>query len=229
MATKDFYIILGVSRTESPAGIRGAFRELAKIYHPDRVGPEATQKFQEIAEAYEVLSDPDKRKQYNETLHDAVTVRAPQRPEPISPGRSYTAEPLAPRPMSVFHDFQTIGPSFDALFDRMLRSFTGIAVPKGERIEDLNIEVVLSPLEAARGAVAPIGVPVFHTCSLCHGTGRDWLFPCMACAGRWMIERETTISVHIPPMVHDRSVIDVPIERLGVQNFSLRLYIRISN
>jgi len=229
MAIKDFYIILGVSRTESPAGIRGAFRELAKTYHPDRVGPQATQKFQEIAEAYEVLSDPDKRKQYNETLHDTVTVRAPQRPEPISPRRRYPVEPLAPRPMSVLHDFQTIGPSFDALFDRMLRNFTGNTVPKGERIENLNIEVVLSPLEAARGAVAPIGVPAFHTCSLCHGSGRDWLFPCMACAGRGIIERETTVSVHIPPMVRDGTVIEVPTERLGVQHFFLRLYIRVSS
>jgi hypothetical protein len=62
--------------------------------------------------------------------------------------------------MSILHDFETIRPSFDALFDRVLRNFTGIEVPKGERIEDLNIEVVLSPLEAARGVVAPIGVPV---------------------------------------------------------------------
>jgi hypothetical protein len=72
----------------------------------------------------------------------------------------YRPAPLIPEPVSILHDFQTIRPSFDALFDRVLRNFTGIEVPKGERIEDLNIEVVLSPLEAARGVVAPIGVPV---------------------------------------------------------------------
>jgi molecular chaperone DnaJ len=229
MAIKDFYIILGVSRTESPAGIRGAFRELAKIYHPDRVGPEATQKFQEIAEAYEVLSDPEKRQQYNHTLRDSETIRITERAERIAPGRRYAAEPLAPTPMSVLHDFRTIGPSFDALFDRMLRNFTGSAVPKDEQIDELNIEVVLSALEAARGAVAPIAVPVFHTCSLCHGSGRGWLFPCMACAGRGMIERQTTISVRIPAMVGDRTVIEVPLETLGVHYFLLRLYIRVSS
>jgi molecular chaperone DnaJ len=228
MANKDFYIILGVSRTESPSGIRDAFRELAKIYHPDRSGPQTTQKLQEIAEAYEVLSDPEIRRQYNQTLRDAENFMATEPPEPMSPRPSYQPEPLVPHPMSILHDFQTMRPSFDALLDRMLRNFTGIGVSKGERMEDLNIEVVLSPLEAARGAIAPIGVPVFHTCSLCHGSGRDWLLPCMACAGQGMIEQETTVSVRIPPMVRDRTIIEVPIEGLGVHNFFLRLHIRIS-
>jgi molecular chaperone DnaJ/curved DNA-binding protein len=130
--------------------------------------------------------------------------------------------------MSILHDFQTIRPSFDALFDRMLRNFTGIEVSKGERIEDLNVEVVLSPPEAARGVLAPIGVPVFRPCSLCSGSGRDWLAPCMACGGQGMIEQEMTVSVRIPPMVRDRTVIEVPIEGLGIHNFFLRLHIRIS-
>ena len=72
MANKDFYIILGVSRTESPSGIRDAFRELAKIYHPDRSGPQTTQKLQEIAEAYEVLS-LWQRSRRNRCLLDPVT------------------------------------------------------------------------------------------------------------------------------------------------------------
>ncbi|MBI3303367.1 MAG: DnaJ domain-containing protein, partial [Deltaproteobacteria bacterium] len=48
MLKKDYYLILGVSRTESPRGIRAAFRELAKRYHPERIGPQGTRFFQEI-------------------------------------------------------------------------------------------------------------------------------------------------------------------------------------
>jgi DnaJ-class molecular chaperone len=230
MVKKDYYVILGVSRSESPTGIHEAFRKLAKIYHPDMGGPEpaATETFQEIAQAYETLSDPEQRQAYDQWLRREENVF---RPEPLERTRRpgwYWPEPLVPQPMSILRDFQTVRPSFDALFDRMLRNFTGLGAPKGERIEELNIEVVLSPLEAARGVVAPVGVPVFQSCSLCHGTGRDWMFPCLACGGQGMIEEETTVSVRIPPMIPDRAIIEIPIEGLGVHNFFLRLHIRIS-
>jgi DnaJ-class molecular chaperone len=68
MAIKDYYLILGVSRDESPEGIRAAFRQLAKRYHPDRAGAESTAEFQQIVEAYEVLSDPARRAQHNRHL-----------------------------------------------------------------------------------------------------------------------------------------------------------------
>jgi DnaJ-class molecular chaperone len=227
MVKRDYYIILGVSRSESPAGIREAFRNLAKKYHPDLRGPEATERFQELAQAYEILSDPEQRKIYDQTLRQgAPSSRAEPLERPRHRGR-YQPEPLIPEPMSILHDFQTIQPSFDELFARMLRNFSGIGSPKGERIEDLNVEVVVSRLEAARGVVAPIAVPVFRPCSLCHGSGRDWLLPCLACEGQGMIEQETTISVRIPPVVRDRTIIEIPLEGLGVHNIFLRLHVRV--
>lgn len=226
MVRKDYYIILGISRSEGPAGIREAFRKLAKKHHPDLGGSEAT--FQELARAYEVLSDPEQRRLYDQALgRKEVSLQAEPLRRPVRPGE-YRPEPLVPEPMSVLHDFGTIRASFDSLFDRMLRNFTGFNVPKGERIEGLNVEVILSPLEAARGTVAHIGIPVFQGCSLCHGSGEDWLFPCMACGGQGIIEQEATVSVRIPPMVRERTIIEVPIEGLGVRNFVLRLHTRIS-
>ena len=62
MEKKDYYIILGVSRSESGSGIHKAFRNLAMTYHLGRVGPEGTGRFQDIMEAYRVLSDPQKRR-----------------------------------------------------------------------------------------------------------------------------------------------------------------------
>jgi len=227
MVKKDCYIVLGVSRSESPAGIHEAFRKLAKKYHPDFGGSEATEKFREIAQAYEVLSNPAQRRTYDQTLRREEGFSQAERLEHERREGRYRPEPLVPQPMSVLHDFQTIRPSFDELFGRILRNFTGLEVPKGERIEDLNIEVILSPLEAARGAVAPIGISGFQRCFLCHGSGRDWLFPCLECGGRGMIEQETTVSLYIPPMVRDRTIIEAPIQGPGIHNLFLRLHIRI--
>lgn len=61
MAAKNYYMVLGVSRQESARGIQEAFRSLAKRYHPDRTGPQGTAAFQDIVEAYQVLSDPARR------------------------------------------------------------------------------------------------------------------------------------------------------------------------
>jgi molecular chaperone DnaJ len=128
----------------------------------------------------------------------------------------------------VLHEFETIRPSFEPLFGRLLRNFTGEGIPKGERFESLNVEVILSPDEAARGVAVSVGVPVFFTCSQCRGSGRNWLFPCLSCNTRGMIEEEKTVRISIPPVVPDGTIIEVPIDGLGIHNFYLRLHIRIS-
>jgi len=226
VATKDYYLILGVSRGENFPGIQHAFRELAKRYHPDRAGPKETRRFQDIQEAYEILSNLEKRKLYNHELEQKEKMHS--WPEPILHRSSSRPEPLIPEAMSVLHDFETIRPSFEPLFERFLRNFTGERVPKGERLESLNIEVILSPEEAAKGIVVPVGVPVFYNCRQCGGSGRDWLFPCIDCNAKGIIEEEETVRVCIPPMVPNRAVIEVPIHGLGIHNFYLRLHIRIS-
>jgi DnaJ-class molecular chaperone len=228
MATRDYYLILGISRTESPTGIREAFRELVKRYHPDRVGPQETQFFQEIVEAYQVLSDPHKRKLYNQGLrHAEGQMEAP--PEPLVTESWLQPEPLVPEQMAVLRGFQVIQPSLEALFERFRRNFTGLGIPKGERLEGLTMEVLLSPDEAARGGVVYLGVPVFYLCPVCGGSGRDWLFRCTYCQEHGMIEEEETVRVRIPPLVKDGTILEIPIRGLGIHNFYLRLYIRVTS
>jgi len=65
MPAKNYYVVLGVSRDESPAGIRTAYHELARRMHPDIAGPAGTSRFHELNEAYEVLSDPDRRRAHD--------------------------------------------------------------------------------------------------------------------------------------------------------------------
>src|SRR6267142_1743795 len=188
MARKDYYLILGVSRGENLRSIQEAFRELAKRYHPDRAGPQGTRRFQDVQEAYEVLSNPEKRKMHNHEL-EQEEIKTHSQPEPIFSRSRYRPEPLVPQPMSVLHDFETIRPSFEPLFERFLRNFTGERVPKSERLESLNVEVILSPEEATRGVVVPIAIPVFYTCPQCGGSGRDWLFPCIDCNAQGIFEQ----------------------------------------
>ena len=84
MAAKDYYLILGVSRSESPAGIRARYRDLVRRLHPDRAGPESTSAFQEIREAYETLADPQARRRHNAELERPEARRSIERNEPVA-------------------------------------------------------------------------------------------------------------------------------------------------
>ncbi len=81
MALKNYYAILGVSRDATPSGIRTAYKEAVRRTHPDHAGPDAAPAFQEIVEAHSVLSDPDRRREYNQSLglkeHDLNQPLAP--------------------------------------------------------------------------------------------------------------------------------------------------------
>ncbi|HEX5544709.1 MAG TPA: DnaJ domain-containing protein [Nitrospira sp.] len=84
MERKDYYTVLGVTPAEGLHAIRRAYRSLAKQYHPDYAGQEGQTQFQEIQEAYEVLSDPRKRKEYDAS-------------RPVARLARVVAEPLIPR------------------------------------------------------------------------------------------------------------------------------------
>ena len=218
---RNYYAILGVSRSETPAGIRAAYRDAAKRMHPDHAGNEQTAAFQELAEAHDVLSDPDRRRQYNETLSDFE--RASGRDTTLHHFRV----PVEPR--SIFADVDAVYPSFEALADRLMRNFTGRGVPKAERAEPLLIEVILTPDEAQSGGVLSIPVPVHNTCDFCRGTGRDWLSACLHCAGQGVLSTDEQVDVRIPPRPHLGATFDVPLRTVGIGNLFLRLRFRVSN
>lgn len=99
MAMKDYYLILGIPREATERHVQRAFRRLAKEHHPDRVGPESTAQFQEIAEAYEVLSDPRKRRDYDDRLRRRTAARRVTA-EPVTAARwRRRVEPLVPEPL----------------------------------------------------------------------------------------------------------------------------------
>jgi molecular chaperone DnaJ len=239
MELKDYYFILGVPRTATARDILHAYRELAKLYHPDRVGPQGTATFQDIVEAYEVLSDPERRRHYTNSLSQFVDVTpsAPPvgsaRPEPLIPDqrrfRLYSQpEPLVPEPMSLFSDFGTISSSVDALYDHLLQNFTERETSKAVQLASLTVEVRLSPYEALQGVMVPLGIPVFVRCAVCGGSGRDWYTLCLSCQGQGMVETEHTVHVRIPPRVREGTMVEVPVHQLGIHNVFVRVHIRIT-
>lgn len=231
---RSYYAILGVTRKESPEGIRAAYHHRAREVHPDRTGGDSGEDFRQLREAYDVLSDPAARRRYDSELERRGRPRrsggAPEprqaSPEPLLRTRR-RAEPLIPEPASLFRDFQTVRPSRDALRDRIIRGFTGEGVPKAERVEALTVEIQLTPDQAARGAIVPLAVPVFSTCATCRGRGSTWLAPCPTCAQQGIVEGEAAIRIELPPGTRSGTVRELPLDGLGIDNLYLRLVVQV--
>ena len=87
VSAKDYYAILGVTPADSLRGIRSAYRRLAKVCHPDRAGTQGKRKFQDIQEAYEIISDKGKRKEYDASVDRRERIRRTSgiEPEPLVP------------------------------------------------------------------------------------------------------------------------------------------------
>lgn len=232
---RSYYLILGVPRTESSRGIRAAYRDRAKALHPDRSGGDDEAAFRELQEAYEVLSNPQRRRRYDAELAErqrpAPPLAEPRRrpPEPLTPERR-RAEPLIPEAdegRSLFRDFRTIRPSAEALRERVTRNFTDARAPKSEHAEALTVEIELTPEQAAQGVTVPLGIPVFLTCPECGGAGSVWTFPCHACAQQGVVEDERVVRVELPPGVRTGAVTELPLTGLGIENLYLRVLVRV--
>lgn len=118
-------------------------------------------------------------------------------------------------------------PSYEAMYDRFLRNFTGRGVPKSERLESLDFDLALTADEARRGGTVRVAVPVFRTCAACGGTGHDSLFPCLECAQQGVVESERRVAVTIRAMTPSGTIVEVPLEGLAIHNFYLRVHVSV--
>ena len=227
MAKKNYYLILGIPRTESQSGVREAFRALAKRYHPERIGERGARFFQEILQAYQVLSDPEKRRHYDQGLSHAEGTQ-------VIPGATVIAEvggrtpTTLPQPVSFLRDFETVSPPYEQMRAQVVRNFTRSGSTHEEPSRSFNVQLILSPEQALRGGMARITIPVFYPCPTCGGSGQDWLFSCASCQAQGMLEEEETMRLPIPPMVQDYTLIETPVRGLGLHNMNVRLYIRVA-
>ena len=157
---RDYYEVLGVEKDASAQDIKKAYRKLALKYHPDRnKSPDAEEKFKEISEAYAVLSDEEKRQQYNQFGHEGINGR-------YSWEDIYRNTDFA----SIFRDLGFGGGGIGSIFD-MFFGGRGRRGRGPQRGADLRSDIVISLEEAAFGTEKEIEVQGFDICSACKGSG----------------------------------------------------------
>ena len=220
MSKRDYYEVLGVARDASADELKRAYRQLARQYHPDRNpdDPEAEERFKEASDAYQVLSDTERRKTYDRHGHEAFQSQGP--------GGFDTNE------------FAGIGDLLDGLFGEVL----GRKRKRGGR--DLSYDLEIDFIEAALGVEKDISIrrPVVcarcqgsggepgsritecpvcsgsgsvkargflsppRVCAACNGTGRHPELPCNACSGGGITEGVEPLRVKIPPGIQHGAV-----------------------
>ena len=180
MAKRDYYEVLGVERNAGEEDIKKAYRKLAVKYHPDKNPGDkaAEEKFKELGEAYEALSDPQKRAAYDQCGHAAFDPRA-------RAGGGFRSGGFHD-PFEIFREvFGGSGSIFDELFGGERHDPTG-----PQRGADLRYDMEISFEEAVLGCDKEITVTKLDTCESCRGSGSEpgsTTKTCSTCGGRGQV------------------------------------------
>src|SRR6266481_5131860 len=205
--TKDYYEVLGVKRGVADDEIKKAYRKLARKFHPDlNPGDKAAEEqFKQLQEAYDVLSEGENRKLYDQYGENWRAVKAGAGVPP--PGWDGAQRRTGRQPPGGFDfgdfDFSGAG-SFDFgdLFGRAGRS-----ARRSNRGQDIEAELELPLEEAHRGGRRTLQLQAAETCPTCNGAGVKDNKPCPTCGGAGQVLRPKTIEVNIPAGVRDGSTI----------------------
>ncbi len=234
MSKRDYYEVLGVAKDADENTIKRAYRKLAMKYHPDRNpdDKEAAERFREVTEAYEVLSDREKRARYDQYGHAGVDDQMQD-----FWGRGGFQDS---------HAFRDFGDLFGDVFGEMF-GFGGSG-GHSNRGADLRYNLSLTLEEAASGKEVELKIPrhaqcdvchgsgarpgtnpvpcqtcgghgqvqvsqgffaVRRTCPACHGSGRKIESPCVQCVGQGRVRIEKTVKVKVPAGVYDGAQVRV--------------------
>jgi DnaJ-class molecular chaperone len=219
MKFQDYYETLGVARGVTADELKRTYRKLAMEWHPDRQPPhkrkEAEEKFKRIAEANEVLSDPEKRKRYD-ALGEHWQHGQDFQPPPGGGARTVDAETFA---RMFGRGGQGGGGGFSDFFSQMFGDFfsgqgggDGFAQARGRKPSktagsDVQAELELPIGEAWLGGKKSLELQVAVPCAQCDGEGRVGRQACPVCAGLGSVRQDRRVDLTIPKEVYDGQVV----------------------
>jgi molecular chaperone DnaJ len=208
---RDLYEILGISKSASQDEIKKAYRKLARKYHPDKNpgDSEAEERFKEVQGAYDVLSDPKKRKQYDQVGPRIFAGAGPRG------GNFQWAGNIG--------DLGDLSDLFGGLFENLggRRTASAGARSRGERGRDVEVAVNLSFEDSLKGLTTKIPVDLETACSACNGTGAEpGTSPkiCPECRGRGVVSESQglfALSQPCPRCGGNGTVVEQPCRKCG--------------
>ena len=223
---KSYFAILEVASNATADEIHSAYRRLAKMFHPDHYEG-GSERFQQIQNAYAVLSDPARRKAHEKTLSTVPVRRVPNhrphaQPEPLIP----ESGPVDLGAVSPVRSVEAVSSAFDQLFDRLRNAFSPVRASRSGRVQHLTLEIPLTREQAIRGGRAQVMVPAQRVCPRCRGYGQIGYYPCRRCAGEGAVSGEVPLSVTFPKgMIKGHRVV-IPLDRVGIENVHLAVSFR---
>jgi hypothetical protein len=233
--TENYYTILGVDSNANPDQIKSAYRKKAKKLHPDRYG-QNSEPFRAVQEAYDVLSDPERRRAYDDRLardRHVQNASPAVRAEPLWPRRR-PVEPLIPIQEDIYlrgivdWPFQAFHSPLVEILDRIWSSFEGLAWPPFQGVKSLAVEISLTPNQALRGGRARIVISVQTECPACWGYGSTGFTACRRCSGTGTVTQEHPLIVTFPPGISDGDTASLPLDQLGIYDVDLTVHFRVS-
>jgi len=243
---KNYYEILGVSSDVSADELKSAYRKLARKYHPDIAGEDGVEKFKEITEAYETLSDETKRKRYdilrgifnyNKSTSDRTTQKEAQKAYRQTQNQEEIIKETNKNNSSV-NTSSSSTQDFSNILNEFLDGFKSQPKQKKETHrpvngENITTDVVITMLEAINGVSKTVNILSTQECSNCHGRKFANGYNCHVCDGMGTISQHKKITVKIPPNVKPNSKIRIPSEgnqgMYGGKNGDLYLNVVIEN
>jgi len=202
MAVKDYYKLLGIDKSATEKEIKQAYRRLARKHHPD-INPgdkSSEEKFKKINEAYEVLSNKDKRQKYDRYGDQWQHADQFTKAEEKYNGRTFGNGQRA-------YQFNNFGDLFGDLFGNLNTGFRAAGTP--QRGQDIYSPIELTLEEAYRGKKRIIQLQELALCTACGGNGRVGKRTCSICHGSGKIDSLKRLEVKIPPGVKDGSKIRI--------------------
>jgi DnaJ-class molecular chaperone len=214
MAGKDYYSLLGIPKNAPDKDVKAAYRRLARKYHPDvNPGDKAAEaRFKEINEAFEVLSDAQNRKKYDQYGSDFENAEAFARARQQSQQQSGSYGRGARGSPFTMDETQDMG-DLNEVFESLFRGMGGGARTGGRRArakrQDIEHPIELSLEDAYNGTKRVLELKSEQTCPACQGMGRVRSGVCQQCGGAGRVIKPRRLEVKIPPGVKEGSRVRV--------------------